>query len=330
MAVAALVLPVCGTGAPAHGASAHGASAAGPGAAYVSLLFSRSEVTAMDGVPCTVDNTNIVRTDAVIAPYLAHLGIRATGSLETAATQKTGYWCAHYGESAALSWTEARLLSRLYGWSFVSHSATYPKTPAAWASMDPAQLYAETCGSANAIAAHGLKGSSGMFVWPGSNVVTVALPLVEQCFDVSRVYRGIGVNKQTDVVAPPYKVSTLGLWGGKCNDPGLPCSTMSSAVPYMLPSTVIGRLDALQPADWFSLQAFVLVTGKNPAYTTNLDRWDCTSANPADHWTNDAERYCYNDFQTIMAAIHEKITSGKVISSDPATIATALGRHVNP
>lgn len=312
------------------GGQAHGVSAATPSLPYVSLVFSRSEMTAMDGTACAVDDANIVRTDAVVAPYLAQLGIRAAGSLETTPTRVTGYWCAHYGESAAISWTEAQLLSKLYGWSFVSHTATYPKTAAAWLAMDPAQLYAETCGSALAISSHGLTGASGMFLWPRSDVDPAALPFVEQCFDVSRTYHGMGVTTQAQVDTAPYEVRTLGLWGGRCNDPALPCASLTTPVPYMLPSTVIGRLDALQAGQWFSLQSFILVTGTNPAYKTNLSRWDCTSPNPADHWSNDAERYCYSDFQAIMAAIHQKIATNGLISGEPASIAAAFGRNVSP
>jgi hypothetical protein len=59
----------------------------------------------------------------------------------------------------------------------------------------------------------------------------------------------------------------------------------------------------LTAGQWLSLQSYVLVTGRNPTYSTNKTRWDCTSANPALHWTNDVERHCWVDYQTILAAI---------------------------
>jgi hypothetical protein len=295
---------------------------------YFSLLFSRSEITATDGTACQIDDTNIARTDTVVAPYLAKLGIRATGSIETSPTQTSSFWCAHYGESAAISWNLAQTFSHLYGWSFVSHSATYP-TNAEWSSMSSAQLYAETCGSRQAISAHALQGSAGMFAWPGSNVETVALPDVEQCFDVSRVYGGNhGVTSQQQVDAAPYPVSTQGLWGGACNNSALSCYSLPTPVKYVPPGNIIGKLKVLRPGQWLSTQAFILVTGKSPSYQTNATQWDCTSPNPADHWSNDSERYCYNDFQVIMADVHNMLLNHHLVSSDPATIASAFGRSV--
>ena len=63
---------------------------------------------------------------------------------------------------------------------------------------------------------------------------------------------------------------------------------------------------ALEPGQDLNLQAYVLVTGTNPTYTTSKDRWDCTNPNPAYHWANDAERYCFADFQRIVMAIPEQ------------------------
>ena len=61
-------------------------------------------------------------------------------------------------------------------------------------------------------------------------------------------------------------------------------------------------IGALRPGQWFTLQAFILVTGSSPAYTRNKTQWDCTSQGPNLHWTSDEERYCYSDWQQIVAA----------------------------
>jgi hypothetical protein len=292
---------------------------------YFSVLFSRSEISAADGPTCQEDDTNIARTDTVVAPYLTSLGIRATGSLETAATQDSTIWCSHYGYTAAMSWATAQTLAQQQGWSFVSHSATYPSA-SAWGGMTSDQLSAETCGSAATITAHGLPGAHGMFAWPGSYMAPNALPYVEQCFAVSRGFGGNGISWRPAITTPPYRVSTTSFWGGACHDPALPCYSLQTPVRYMLPGEIVQKLNGLKLGQWLSTQAYVLVTGTNPPYQTDTSRWDCTSPNPADHWSNDAERYCYSDFQAVMAAVSAKVRSGQLVSADPGTIAAAFGR----
>jgi hypothetical protein len=76
------------------------------------------------------------------------------------------------------------------------------------------------------------------------------------------------------------------------------------------------------------MQFYLLVTGTNPAYTTNTTRWDCTAADPQLHWSNDAERYCYSDFQEVMQYLAQEQNAGRVIVNDPATVANLFGRSV--
>ncbi len=91
---------------------------------------------------------------------------------------------------------------------------------------------------------------------------------------------------------------------------------------YTVPRQVINLINALEPGQDLNLQAYVLVTGTNPAYTTNNDRWDCTNPNPAYHWSNDAERYCFADFQRIVMAIQN---NPNVVVTDPEGVAQAWG-----
>ena len=92
---------------------------------------------------------------------------------------------------------------------------------------------------------------------------------------------------------------------------------------YTLPSTIIQHIQALQPGQWLSLQAYLLVTGTNPKYTADNMRWDCTSPDPAEHWTNVTVRYCWSDYQQILQAI--AATPGITVT-DPLTIGQAWGR----
>jgi hypothetical protein len=52
--------------------------------------------------------------------------------------------------------------------------------------------------------------------------------------------------------------------------------------------------------------------------------WDCTSSNWQEHWTNESETYCINDFDQAISTI----PAGAVVT-DPATVAAAWGRGVS-
>lgn len=293
----------------------------------VSILFSRSEITAADG-KCQADNVNISRLDTTVAPYMASLNLAGTGTVETGPTMQSAEWCAHGRESLAVSWDDATNLSNVYGWTFVSHSATYP-TPAQWANMSTAQIFAETCGSEQTILAHNLRGADGLFAWPDNKLASNAFSDIQKCFDTSRVY-GSGITTQAQVINSPYRQSTRGLSGGKCEDSSASCSKLATLTRYYSPGTMIDKINKLQPGQWLTMQFYLLVTGTNPSYATNKTRWDCTSSSSADHWTNDAERYCYSDFQQIMQALAAKQTSGEIVVTDPASVAQLFGRTVNP
>src|SRR5205814_7881883 len=94
---------------------------AGP---YVTLLFSRTEMTAADD--CLVNSKGIAPLATVVAPYLKSLGMPATGTLQTGPTREAIRFCTHYGDSLAASWADAANLATNFGWSFGSHTATYP------------------------------------------------------------------------------------------------------------------------------------------------------------------------------------------------------------
>ena len=54
-----------------------------------------------------------------------------------------------------------------------------------------------------------------------------------------------------------------------------------------------------------------------------MNRWDCTSPNPALHWTNITVRYCYSDWQKIIQAI---AADPNITVTDPQTVGEAYGR----
>lgn len=292
---------------------------AGP---FVTLLFSRTTLTAADG--CIENNAGIARLDTMVAPYLRSLSLTGTGTLVTGKIKKTALTCTHKGDTLMGSWTSASSLAASYGWSFVSHTATYPHDVG---SLSPDRAYAETCGSAATIDAHGLPGGHGLIAYPG------AQPLPEKlqakygalCFAWGRRYGKGGLTPYTAAKTPPYWQNTTALKGGPCNPVEAPCYRIQAMGigRYTRPTTIIAEIRSLRPGQWLTLQSYLLVKGTNPAYTQNDTRWDCSSSNPALHWTNDVERYCYSDFQRIMKAL--AATPGITVT-DPATVGESFGR----
>jgi hypothetical protein len=296
---------------------------------FVTLLFSRTEMSAADN--CVEDDDNIATLDGTVAPYLQSLGMAGTGTLVTKKTGDTTRNCTHYNDDLTASWADATNLAQNYGWSFVSHTATYPGL-AAIENFTPAEAYAQTCGSEQTIAAHGLPGAAGMIAYPGSYtknqaVINLQTQYGQNCFDWGRQYDHAvhGYNPlSTASTTPPYWVYPVAIVGGPCNDKTQPCYNVHiSNGRYTMPSTVISQIKKLQPGQWYIFQAYILVTGTNPKYTSNMNRWDCTSPNPEEHWTNITVRYCYSDWQKIIQAI---AADPSITVTDPQTVGEAYGR----
>ncbi len=293
---------------------------------FATLLFSRSEMTAADN--CTADDTGIARLDTTVAPYLQSLGMTGVGTLETGVTGDTSNFCTHGGDSVTASWADAQNLATSYGWSFGSATATYPG-PALMAKLTPAQQYQQTCGSSAALAAHGLPGANGIIDYPGAQSPPVALQTTygARCFAWGRLYNSTGITSSTAGATAPYWQNTMALRGGPCNDPAAPCHsiTATGSKRYTDPASVIAEIGALQPGQWLTIQSYLLVTGaRTPAPgDPNQTAWDCTSPDPADHWSNDVERYCYSDWQAVAAALAAR---PDITVASPQTVGEVFGR----
>jgi hypothetical protein len=299
----------------------HTKPAAAAGKMYATIYFSRSEITAADG--CMVDDTGIARLDTTVAPYLHSLGMAGTASLVTSKTLKTVDYCTHKGDSLTASWAQAASLATTYGWRFVSATATYPGDISR---LPPAQQQAETCGSAKTIDNHGLPGAHGLIAYPGAAGLPTAVQANygARCFAWGREYDKSGTTTAAMGITAPFWQFTRAFNGGPCNDPSAPCYTIPAqgSTQYATPAEIIALVDALKPGQWLTLQSYILVTGKNPPYARNGTRWNCTSPNPDLHWTNDVERYCYNDFEQVMQAIKAR----GITVADPLTVGVAFGR----
>jgi hypothetical protein len=297
----------------------------------VTLVFSRTELSAADHSvggergSCQRDDRQIAPLDTVVAPYVAahYLRVELVGSIETGPTTLSGHWCPHAGRSWGSSWADLTRL-KAYGWTFITHSKSYATN---WSALSAQQRWDETCGARNTIESHGLPGASGQFNWPNNTFdASVNDQYVRNCFSFSRGYGG-GVTTAAQVAANDGRQSTIGVSGGHCNLTGLPCSTVNRVKAYTLPATVIHKMSVLQSGQWLNLQTYVLVTGKNPQYATNPTRWDCTASNPAYHWTNDVERYCWVDMQRVLASLS---TNTRIQSNSPSGVAAAWGLPAPP
>lgn len=299
----------------------HTRPAAAANQMYATLYFSRSEVSGADA--CAPDDTGIADLETTVAPYLQSLGMAGTGSLVTNVTHKTTNNCTHNGDSLTASWAQATTLAQTYGWHFVSATATYPININR---LTPRRQQAETCGSANTIDNHGLPGAHGLIAYPGSERLPTAVQAKYgvKCFAWGRKYDRSGTTTAAMGTTTPYWQFTRAFNGGPCNDRTAACYTMPAqgSPRYATPDEIIALVDALQPGQWLTLQSYILVTGKNPSYQDNGTRWNCNSSNPDLHWTNDVERYCYNDFQKVVRAIAAR----GITVADPLTVGVAFGR----
>ena len=345
-AIVALASLLAASPAQAQGVHAADATTAPP---MVTIVMSRSEISAADNMigqepagTCTEDDQNITPLPWVLKWMATNTPrVKLTGSVETAATKASGYWCAHYGESIAPSWSQLQSFGKQYGMHFISHSADYPQVwtsaPKTWTGTLADWQNMETCGSRDAITAHGLLGADGEFFWPNSKTdPTVMADDVQQCFYMNRSYQPptTFINTVASVEANQDIAYTRQLLGGSCSevtDPSNSCQTPAAGCPtclYTVPRQIITLINNLQPGQDLNLQAYVLVTNSNPnslgqnQYKTNADQWDCTNPDPAYHWTNDAERYCFADFQRIVMAIQN---NPNVVVTDPEGVAVAWG-----
>jgi hypothetical protein len=277
---------------------------------FLTLLFSRSEI--MDASHCRPDRTGSVNLVTQVAPDLARRGIAGTGSVETGITQAATRACVHYKQSLTGSWADLARLRDRYGWKFVSHGRTFATNIA---SLTPRQQWAETCGSLLDLERHGHWSGDGLFAYPDNKWnAKVQTDVVSRCFAFGRRYAG-GPTTRAQAMALPHWQRTTGISGGRCNDGALPCSKLATATTYHSPVSLIQTLRRLAPNQWLTLQSYVFVTGDRKGH------WRCNARHWQDHWTDDAERYCWKDYRRILSAI----PSG-VRVTDPKTVARAWGR----
>lgn len=292
-------------------AGAVATAAAQTGGRYVTLMFGRTQWVATD-TRCR-PLAGAVPLDRVAAE-LAARGRSGTAAVVIARTDEATRRC-YGGYTQQASWTDLAALRDAYGWSAISDGMTH----ADMTKMTVAQQQQESCGSLPVLEAHGHDRAWGLFAY-GNNksTATIQADVVSKCFAYGRRYTE-GINVRTRM-APPWFQRTNSVLGGKCNDSTQPCYTMT--VPndrrYWLPSK-LAHLTAPAADQWGVLQFYRLVEG---AHSSDPNfKWDCTSPDPARHWTNNGELYCFVD---LLAAVDTIPVD--VAVTDPATVAEAWGR----
>ncbi|HYW28580.1 MAG TPA: IPT/TIG domain-containing protein, partial [Gaiellales bacterium] len=209
-----------------------------------------------------------------------------------------------------LSWDDLRQLQSQYGWDSI------PRGNADDRSATATQQYADSCSLLPTFYDEGFPNAWGMYAYYGGPYsTTMQSNTVQTCFSFGRTYR-VGANPLP--VAAPYLVDVFSINGGYCNDTTLPCHSVSAPQEYTLPSA----LQALvQSAGWDIIQGYKFVSG---SYSSNAVSWDCTGADPASHWTSRTELYCYNDWQSVIAAIP---ATAPVVA--PSVVAQLQGRTMH-
>lgn len=289
-----------------------GNASAGPG--YLSVLFGRSQYAESYGTKNPVPLPGTVPLDQAVA-WLSTQGVPAVGTVATDRMDETQL--VDVGNALYAPWSLLMQLHAQYGFETISQSDNYN----GWASFTQYSEFQDAaCGSLPIFAAHGFTRAWGMFGYPGNYWTPTAEQAATSCFAFSRLYNSLKNVTMKQALQFPYPTRVDSVTGGSCNDPTLACYTdpVKSGGTYDMPSQVISQE---QPgADQYSaVQFYRLVSG------SNLDGvgadWDCTSSDPAQHWTNEGELYCYNDFQAVIQG-----RSFAAVVTDPATVATAWGR----
>jgi hypothetical protein len=198
------------------------------------------------------------------------------------------------------SWNEMTSLQRVYGWTFIGGSRTYPNLT----TVSATRAKWEVCGSLADIRSHGLVGGQGEFAFPNDYNSPGLEAVALNCgYDFGRDYTA-GPNLEMALPIPkPFWLYTYSLNGGACNIPGTRCYSFDTRFRYTDPAVLASRL-VLDPGHWKVVQGYNFVTGK---VISNTVSWDCTSPNWRAHWSSgvDAtEVYCWTDWLSALAHAH--------------------------
>jgi hypothetical protein len=276
---------------------------------YLTLSFGRMQWVTTDkycnALPNTVEMSQVVQE-------FQNRGLIGTGSVVGSRTAESTFTC-WSGYTKHPSWEALQNLQNADGWHFFSGGLKYRNMTL----LSPSEQWNESCGSLLAFTDHGLVGAEGLFAYPNNKwTSTIQSDVVSTCFDYGRTYAG-GRNYRDKTVAPWFQ-RTVSVNGGKCNNSSLPCYNLTSTPRrYRSPSS-LAALANVGTDQWVVIQTYRFVVGSSSGKNFS---WDCTSPDWRNHWSNNAELYCWSDYLTVLDAIPPG-----VVVTDPATVAAAWGR----
>ena len=276
---------------------------------YLTLGFGRTQwVTARqcERMPDTVDLGEV-------AAAMTARDLTGTGNVVIDRAGETDPACMNYGLMA--TWPQIAELRDSQGWSFVSAGQGYRNMT----ELTPDEQVAESCGSLDALEAHGHMRGWGLFAYPNNRRdPTIQSTVVSTCFAYGHAY-DYRFN-ELGGMAPPWFQRTFSVNGGACNTVGAWCYSLANTGAKYHYRTRESLASLMQPGagEWSVVQTYRFVTGAHSSPTFD---WDCTSADPNLHWVNNAELYCFDDFLWALDQIPPD-----VVVTDPATVAEAWGR----
>ena len=282
----------------------------------LTIMFGRAQLTTALGKSCTVPPGAVDLWTA--ANELRARGLTATAPVTNTQIGTTTRLCE--AGSRYPTWDDLALLRDGYGWSMVPRGLTSDPLSTV---TDPNLLNASVCGSRDLLESHGHPRAWGLFAWPRNRwTADQEATYVPPCFAFGRKYVLETKSNPLPVTGPYWWANVISVNGGPCSNPALPCHALS--VPfsrgYMQPSALSATARKAYGAYWTAIQWYRLVSGKYGTLGSGYS-WDCTSSDPADHWTGKAELYCYSDF----VATLDGIDVSRLTVTDPAGVAEGQG-----
>jgi hypothetical protein len=280
------------------------------GGRYLTITFGRTQWV-------TTENCrrmpNTIALDQVADAFDAR-NIAGTGVVVVSRTLESSQYCQN-GYTLHPSWEQLAQLRDGHGWAFVSGGLRYRNITL----LSPSDQWQESCGSLQAFEAHGHQSAWGLFGYPNNKWTTeIQRDVVSMCFAYGRTYAG-GRNRRS-TLGPPWFQRTNSINGGKCNNSALACYNLTTTSRRYVSPNHIAQLFNVGTDEWVVVQMYRFVTG---AYRGSFFSWDCTSSDWRDHWTSNAEMYCWGDFTSAL----NRIPTGVTVT-DPAGVADAWGRSL--
>jgi hypothetical protein len=233
-------------------------------------------------------------------------------------------------------------LRDIYGWTFVADSiGPVPSDPSDRPPIETlscADKITSATASLAELARFGHRRAWGLFADPGNSVTTTTLnDVTSRLYAFTRKYgSNLAQNQMTETKARAGDWARFkSVVGGRCADSSAPCYSHQVVgdpgnTSYEQPDNLFPYMIA-SPGAWRGIQFYRFVRGANlpagypgttsaPVGSSRESYWDCTSANPARHWTSRAEMYCYTDFVQLVERLYNEHPD--VVTSDTAHLAT--------